>query len=259
MNQIADSAFLRRLLDLAEKADRQNYPTHTGFLTPIEQDQAEGYLKNQKIQYVIEGGYPEAERKICFIVPDGSNRAVAEPETVITALKIKSAIHRQAGGRGIKPLAHRDYLGSLLGIGIRRDQIGDIIVDDNHAVVLIQATILPLLQLELKTVGASTVSLESIAWSEIETKDRGGSIVRITAASMRFDKIAAAGFNVSRSDMTEWIRAGQVQLNWRAEPHPDRMLTIGDVISLRGYGRIRLLAEIGKSRKDRYILDLEKY
>lgn len=259
MSQLPDPAFLRRLEDLAAQADRQDYPTHTGFLTPVEQEQAAGFLRGRKIGCVIEGGYPEAERKICFLLPPGSPSDLAEPETALVAVLIKSAARRQASSLATHALTHRDYLGSLLGLGIRRDQIGDILVDDGQAIALVLATILPLLQLELQTVGAHPVSLETVALSDVQTKDRGGSVIRISVASMRFDKIAAACFQVSRTDMAEWIRAGQVQLNWRVDDRPDRLLSIGDVISLRGHGRIRLVAEQGKSRKDRHILELEKY
>ncbi len=259
MNQLPDPQFIRRLEDLANQADRQDFPTHTGFLTPVEQEQAAGFLKSRKIACLIEGGYPEAERKICIILPPGSSMDRAEIQTILVAIKIKPAAQRQTFHQLNKPLAHRDYLGSLLGLGIRRDQIGDIIVDENQATVLALSGILPLIQLELTTVGSQTVSHEKVSLAEVQQKDRGGSVLRITAASIRFDKIAAAGFQVSRSDMAEWICAGQVQLNWRIENRPDRLLSIGDVISLRGYGRIRLVAEQGKSRKDRHIIELEKY
>lgn len=256
---LPDKLALNRLEDLAEQARRHDYPTHTPFLTPVEQAEASAFLRARKIPHMLSGGYESAERKICFMLPSGWTEEQAEPETAIIALRIKTAAQRGQLGNLGKPLTHRDYLGSLLGLGIRRDQIGDILVDDNQATVLVLATIVPLIQIELNQVGANSISLETVPLSGLEIPDRGQAIIRITAASMRFDKIAAAGFNVSRTDMAEWIRAGQVQLNWRAEQRPDRLLTIGDVISLRGYGRIRIKEEQGKSRKDRHILVLEKY
>ena len=256
---IPDKLALNRLEDLAEQARRHDYPTHSTFLTPVEQTEAAGFLRARKIPHVFSGGYEAAERKVCFILPPGWSEEQAEPETTMIALRIKPAVQRgQPAGSG-KSLTHRDYLGSLLGLGIRRDQIGDLLVDDSQATALVLATIAPLIRLELNQVGANTVSVDSVPLSGLEIPDRGESIIRITAASMRFDKIAAAGFNVSRNDMAEWIRAGQVQLNWRPEERPDRLLAIGDVISLRGYGRIRIKEEQGKSRKDRHILVLEKY
>lgn len=258
MKSFSDPQFLRRLEDLADQADRQDYPTHTGFLTPAEQDTAAGFLKNRKIISQMAGGYVEAERKICIILPSGYTKEQAEPETILVAVKIKTALQRVQFGRS-QQLTHRDFLGSLLGLGIRRDQIGDILVDDGQAIAIIQAGILPLLQLELKSVGNQAVSLETVPLTFVEPKDSGGSLVRISVASMRFDKIASAGFSVSRSDMAAWIESGQVQLNWRAETRPDRLLSIGDVISLRGFGRIRIVSETGKSRKDRHLLELERY
>lgn len=256
---LPDKLALNRLEDLAEQARRHDYPTHTAFLTPVEQSEAANFLRARKIPHVLQGGYDAAERKVCFLLPTGWTDDQAEPETAIIALRIKPITKRGLASGSNSPLTHRDYLGSLLGLGIRRDQIGDILVDDSQATALIIATILPLIRNELNQVGANPVSVDTVPLSGLEIPDRGQSIIRITAASMRFDKIAAAGFNVSRNDMAEWIRAGQVQLNWRAEERPDRLLAIGDVISLRGYGRIRIKEEQGKSRKDRHILVLEKY
>jgi RNA-binding protein YlmH len=78
----------------------------------------------------------------------------------------------------------------------------------------------PLIQLELSSVGSRSVTIERIPLAGLAAPSREENLVRITAASMRFDKIAAAGFNISRTDMAEWIRSGQVQLNWRPETRP---------------------------------------
>jgi len=254
-----DKLALNRLEDLARQADQHDYPTHTGFLTPAEQTEAGTFLRARKIAHVLLGGYEGAERCVCVFLPSGWTAAEIEAETFMTALRIKPAVHRGLGGRSDAPLGHRDYLGSLLGLGIRRDQIGDILVDDGQAIALVLATIVPLIQLELSSVGSRSVTIERVPLAGLAAPVHEENLVRITAASMRFDKIAAAGFNVSRNDMAEWIRAGQVQLNWRPEMRPDRLLSIGDVISLRGYGRIRLKEEQGKSRKDRHILVIEKW
>ncbi|NCB00184.1 MAG: hypothetical protein EOM70_12530 [Clostridia bacterium] len=254
-----DKMALNRLEDLARQADQHDYPTHTGFLTPVEQTEAAAFLRTRKIAHVLLSGYEGAERCVCVFLPAGWTAAEIEADSFLTALRIKPAVHRGLGGRSDAPLGHRDYLGSLLGLGIRRDQIGDILVDDGQAIALVLASIVPLIQLELSSVGSRSVTIERVPLVGLAAPVQDQNLIRITAASLRFDKIAAAGFNVSRNDMAEWIRAGQVQLNWRPETRPDRLLSIGDVISLRGYGRIRLKEETGKSRKDRHILVIEKW
>lgn len=256
---IPDKMALNRLEDLARQADQHDFPTQTAFLTPAEQTEATAFLRARKIAHIWLGGYEGAERRACIFLPTGWTAEMIEPESFLTALLLKPAVHRGLGGRAESLPGHRDYLGSLLGLGIRRDQIGDILVDDRQATALVLPGIVPLIQLELSSVGSHAVTIERVPLAGLMIPEREQNLVRITAASMRFDKIAAAGFNVSRNDMAEWIRAGQVQLNWRPETRPDRLLSIGDVISLRGYGRIRLKEEVGKSRKDRHILVIEKW
>ena len=254
-----DKLALNRLEDLARQAEQHDYPTHTGFLTPAEQAEAGAFLRARKVAHGMIGGYEGAERCVCVMLPTGWTVSEIDAETFLTALSIRPAAIRGRSGRPDTPLGHRDYLGSLLGLGIRRDQVGDLLVEDSQAVAIVLASIVPLIELELATVGSCSVSVERVSLAGLVVPARESSLVRITAASMRFDKIAAAGFNVSRTDMAEWIRSGQVQLNWRSETRPDRLLSIGDVISLRGHGRIRLKEELGMSRKDRHIVVIEKW
>ena len=266
MAALPDKMALDRLEDLAEQARRRGYPTHTFFLTPTEQSEASAFLHRRKIPHILDGGLDDVERKVLFLMPDGwrddpDDTARVEPVVceTIAALKLSIPSGRFQSVSAKDHLSHRDYLGSLLGLGIRRDQVGDILVTDDGATVFVLATLLPLLLQEWTQVGAKPVHLEVIDLDSVAIVEREPELVRMTAASLRLDKIAAAGFHIPRTTMADWIRSGQVQLNWRVEQRPDAILKVGDVISLRGHGRLRLQAEQGKSRKDRHILQLERF
>lgn len=228
---------------------------HTRFLSPAEQTEADIWLNKKQIPHVFFGGYAEAERQVCFLVPEyqaDCGPTAAEKAEALAALRL------QAPARAAPP-SHRDYLGSLLGLGIRRDQLGDILVDGNEATVLVLASMADYIAGQLERIGSLPVKITSISLADIKAAERTFSSIRITVASLRLDKILAAGFGLPRTEAADLIRSGSVQLNWREELRPDQNVPVGAVISLRGSGRIRLAGEEGLSRKDRHILMIEKY
>jgi RNA-binding protein YlmH len=250
-----DNHLIDRLQDLAMQSTRQDCLTHTTFLTPAEQAEAIAWLRKNKNQFVLTGGYEEAERKVCFMLPSYLAGGGLPDEELNQTL---SAVNLQVSSFG-RQVNHRDYLGSLLALGIRRDQIGDILVQEHAAVVVVMNGIVPLIQRELTRIGSLSVKVLTMKLQDMVASDRPVESRRITAASLRLDKIAASGFGLSRTAMADLIRAGAVRVNWQEELRPDRDVPIGAVISLRGYGRIRLAEEQGRSRKDRHILIIERF
>jgi RNA-binding protein YlmH len=248
---------LERLHDLADQAADQGYLTHTRFLTPAEQTEAAIWLRKNRVRHVFHGGYEGAERQVCFLLPDYLDEANFDAAEVITALHL--ATPRSGRPTAGAALTHRDYLGSLLGLGINRDQLGDILVGEGEATVLVLASMVLFIENHLQQIGSLPVTMQPIALTAITVPARAFTTMRITVASLRLDKIAASGFGISRTEMADFIRSGQVQLNWVEEQRPDQPVPIGATISLRGHGRIRLASEEGLSRKDRHILVLEKY
>lgn len=262
---MADSRFLDRLRDLSRQASHQGIIVSTRFLSPAEQTEATIWLKKNRTPHTFFGGLPDAERKVCFILPDDLDVPgfPADPQDVLPAEEIAdtlTALRLSVQPRlGKEPPGHRDYLGSLLGLGIERDQMGDIIVDGQAATVLVLNRMAVFIQMNLTQVGSQSVQIEPVGLDEIKRGEQTVTTLRITVASLRLDKIVASGFNLSRTDAADIIRSGQVQLNWVVELRPDADVPIGATISLRGHGRIRLASEAGMSRKDRHILILEQY
>lgn len=251
---MADPHLIDRLRELAGQAAGQGFVTHTRFLSPAERQEAAGWLKKNRAAHAFSGGFPGAERQVCFLLPDylaDIELPDSEVEETIHALRLQCSPRVAAPG-------HRDYLGSLLGLGIRRDQLGDILVDGHAATVLALAAMAPFITSQLERVGSVAVTLETVALSSIVVPEKAVEELRITVASLRLDKVAACGFGLSRTETAELIESGAVQLNWQETLRPDQPVPIGSTISLRGHGRIRLAREEGLSRKDRHILILER-
>ncbi len=244
-----------RLADLARQAGDQGILKHTRFLTPAEQDIARIWLKKNRIRHAFNGGFAGAERQVCFLLPD--DQEDDGPDETDLAETI-GGLCLTAPAKQDR-LSHRDYLGSLLALGIQRDQLGDILVEENRAIVLVLASMAAFIKDSLEQVGSLPVKIEFMPLKDIKAPERRVTAIRITAASLRLDKIIAAGFGLSRADAADLIRSGAVQVNWREEQRTDREVPVGAVLSLRGRGRIRLAGEEGLSKKDRHILVLERY
>ena len=264
---MADPHLIERLRDLAAQARDQGYVTHSPFLSPAERAEAEIWLKKNRVPHLFSGGIAGAERQAVFFLPDymaymadtSAEAADAEESGIadivsdsIRALRLDTPARSEAPG-------HRDYLGSLLGLGIKRGQMGDIIVQDHAAFVIVLSGISGFLENHLERIGGQSVKITEVPLSSVSAPERDFESVRITVASLRLDKIAAGGFGLPRTETADLIRSGAVQVNWKEETRPDQSVPIGAVISLRGHGRIRLASEEGLSRKDRHILILERH
>ncbi|MDW7658876.1 MAG: YlmH/Sll1252 family protein, partial [Bacillota bacterium] len=163
-----ESHLIDRLQDLAMQSIRQDCLTHTTFLTPAEQAEAIAWLRKNQKHFIFNGGYEGAERKVCFMLPSYLSSSGLPDEELSQTL---SAVDLQVSTFG-RQVSHRDYLGSLLALGIRRDQIGDILVQEHAAVVVVMNGILPLIQRELTRIGSLSVQVQTIMLQNVVATDR---------------------------------------------------------------------------------------
>jgi RNA-binding protein YlmH len=156
-------------------------------------------------------------------------------------------------------LTHRDVLGALMGLGIERDTLGDILVASGTAKILATKTMAEFLLSNLTQIGAAAVHCEldelaSIAPREERTKD-----ITATVASLRVDSVAAAGFGMSRSRAAADIEADKLKLNWQSVKNASVTVGEGDILSLRGRGRVEIVEVRGKTKKGRVGVSLKRY
>lgn len=238
-----------RALDLAEQALEREVPVPTGFLDPREAEIVEGVLGSvPRVQYRSYGGYRQAERKRYLIFPD--YYLVDLLETPISALEIR--------GDFPEPPGHRMCLGALLGLGIDRSQVGDLLPQDNGFQVLVARELQSYIQANLTHVGRTRVSVDAIDFERLAVEPERVKEIRVTVASMRLDALAAAGFGTSRSKMAREIRAERVKLNWKLTTNPAAAVAEGDIISIRGRGRVHVESVEGETRKGRVAVVLKR-
>ncbi len=257
--------FYARLCDLERKAEG-GLVCHSSFLTPSEQFRAERYFstKGKKDEICFFGGYHAAERKQIFLLPEYiSSVAAGDREVLFEMLKedfAESAVALRITGSGFRTLTHRDYLGTLLSLGIERETLGDICVLDEHsAIVFCSREMESHILLSLTSIANDKVKVEREQADADMPSTKRYQAFTDTVASERLDCVVAALFNLSRDKAQNLIRAGAVEHNYEAASRTDAYVKADDLISARGYGKFVIRDISQATKKGRIRLFADKY
>ena len=246
---MTNEELIKRADDLAARAEKTGSVTHTVFLTPAEQYALRGFRPRADCRMVFSGGVDGAERQCAFFLPDWMDEGDFDPAETIRCIRITA--HFGAPG-------HRDYLGALLGMGVGREWIGDILIQDSVAHVLcIRSVEAPLPGIE--KVGRCGVKTAEIALSDVPVPERKVKEISFTVQSPRLDAVLSGLFHLSRTQAAARRRARDAGLAYPARRRPDAELRPGDIVSLRGYGKAEVKNLGGQSRKGRTYLSGEVY
>ena len=264
-------ALYARLEDLCLRADRGEL-CDTCFLSPRELYFARSYLSGKGIAYRAFGGYVEAERQRMYLLPDYLEGAGETKETdgasclgweqTLSEFGLESDVTvLRIVGSGYRVLTHRDFLGSLLGLGLERSVLGDLCVDaqGKEALVFCDTAIAPFIEWELTKVANDTVKVHRPASGEWTIPPRRWEEIRDTVASERLDCVVAALCGLSREKARETVCGGLVEVNFEGEERPDRAVAVPALISVRGFGRYRVRSLADRTKKGRLRLVAEKY
>ncbi len=239
-----------RAIDLAEQAIKTWEVVCTDFLAPpelMEVQQMFGRLT--EVHLLAWGGYPQAERVRVAIAR--ADLPLEPSQVAIAALDI-------SGNFLFDPASHRDFLGALLGTGIVREKVGDILVlGERGAQALVVPELVEFLQTSLQQVRSVPVKVQPIDLSELKVREPKKKEMTTVEASLRLDAIASAGFGMSRSKMADLIAAGDVRVNWKEVTQASYALKSGDLVAIRGKGRLEI-GDIAVTKKDRYRVHLTR-
>lgn len=247
-----DRILLTQIARKAETTEQKGYLTHTKFLDMHEHALASRLLREMGGRAQFWGGYDHAERQILFFLPDWMEILPQEgdvcPITVIRCLQQKG-----------DHLTHRDYLGSLMGLGLRRDGIGDILVGDHGADIFVLKEIAPYLLTQYTKAGRKHIQVEEISLNQLIIPEEKVTMLRDTVASMRLDAVTASLFRLSRAKAADAIRVGKVFVNQQECLRTDKEVQEKDRITLRGMGRGEVDAILGESKKGRIVVSLKRF
>ncbi len=255
--------FYARLDDLIKKA-RGGIVCHSSFMTPSESYKAEKYFeaKGNKDMICFFGGYFAAQRKQIFLLPEYISLSADEVNIfdMIEEDLDEAIVPLKISGSGFRNLTHRDYLGSILSLGIEREKLGDIcVIDNGSAIVFCSAEVVDFLLYELTSIGNDKVKVEKISVDKnMESMQKYQSFTD-TVASERLDCVVGALFNLSREKAQNLIKGGFVEFNYEIASKSDSRVDKNDIISARGYGKFIVRDLSQSTKKGRLRLFADKY
>ena len=267
-------AQLDRLLahvdELCDRAARGSF-THTSFLTPREAKHARLLLcrRGQWHRARLWGGYDGAERAVLLLFPDYVCDLIDKDEwhthpvgeLLMLAGEKDPIMPLSMRGSGYRTLTHRDFLGSLLSLGLEREVLGDIALDEqgHSATVFCTSRMAPYLVTSAERIGGDTVRVTETEVADGFDGGRRYQPVRDTIASPRLDCIVAALCNLSREVAQTAVRNGLVEVDYDCEDRPDHMVDIPCIVSVRGFGKFALRSLGAPNRRGRLPLMADKY
>lgn len=240
-----------KLVDFAGQALKNRKYRLSGFLTPFEQEMATTIANSlgDDLSVEFDGGFVGAERQ----------RAAFCHEDFAGTPAFEIAVIKAEWNGEFARLGHRDVLGSLLSLGVDRECIGDIIATKEFAKILVDRKMSDYFIANLKRIGDAGVETSLDDLTSIAPKEERVKEIRATVASLRADSIAAAGFGMSRSKMADEIAAEKVKLNWQTVKNAAQSVKQGDVLSMRGRGRLEVTEVRGQTKKGRIGVLLKRF
>ena len=241
-----EKILIRKINDLVNKSRKEFTVTYSHFLDPAQQ----ALLSRIEEFYGLisfEGGYEDAERRLCRIRTDEYQPDDGAPIALLSVAVTDTSAE----------ISHRDVLGSLMGLGIRRDMIGDIFAAGNTALFFCHQSVSEYVIINLTKIGRYKANVQSGSADMLPQPEMKKSTVNVS--SMRLDSLCGEGFGMSRTKAQELIRRGLVSVNWQPCDNVSRELCKGDRLSARGYGKLKIGSVTGTSKKGRLFVEIYRF
>ena len=238
---------LAHMDDISKKATKTGFAA-SRFLTPAQAVLVEQRFKKNHT-FTFDGGFNGAERtRAIFTNPDWGSY---ERDELFAALRFSY--------RAQDKLTHRDILGALMALGIKRDTLGDIICDDDSATLVCLPELGSYISESLTKAGRAGISASVISLDELPSREESLAIKTYNVASLRLDVVICAAFNLSRTKASALIAANRVSVNHQPCLHSSKELAEDTLISVRGMGRAKLIEVGGTSKKGRLFIQIGLY
>lgn len=196
----------------------------------------------------IFGGFEDSERVIIGFSPEFLE--LENSDFPLEVIKINYN-HKYS-----KSLTHRDFLGSILGLGISRTKVGDIIINQEDVFCFVDKEISDYLITNLLKVGSTSVTATKVDYKNYTFTLTTLKEKVITVSSIRLDTVLSSAFNISRAKSLSLIKAEKVFVNWISQTNSSKTLNEGDSVTLRGFGKIKINEIKGRTKKDKIILSI---
>ena len=246
-----DRLLLAKLWDKVSAGIRRSIPSNTCFLSPRELELARFLFGDEPGLHAF-GGYGEAERKmLCYLPEYLEENCLYDEDSPLVCL-------RATFFEGDTP-SHRDFLGALMGSGIAREAVGDICVGHGSCDFFVTAEMAPYVEQNFLSAGRTRLHLKRIPLREAQIPEPEVKIIKDTLASLRLDSVISSGFRIGRSLAAQHVSAGKAAIDGLPCEKPDKAITEGAKISVRGLGKIKLHTVGGNTKKGRISVVIHRY
>ena len=244
-----DKILVSRVIDAVTATMDKNIIRNTQFLNGHEINLAKKVADSFGVNYGFYGGYDEAERRMLVCYPD-----FLYPEDEDVPIKVIKACTKNKSR-----LSHRDYMGAVLNLGIKREKIGDIVVCDDCGYIFCTDDIADYIVAQIEKIGNCGVLLTVSDFTNVSVPPKKFKEITDSVNSIRLDAIVSAGTGLSRTEAANLISRGGVSVNWEIKDKNDYKPQEGDMLSVHGHGRILFYKIGGTSKKGRVFVTLRRY
>lgn len=250
MKSEQDKTLAARIIDAAAEVQKFYSPVFTDFLDPAQTYKAGRILSRfQDMEFIAMPGTEKCERNIMAVYPDYMIPSDIHPP--IEALRV-------TGNFKFENITHRDMLGAIMSLGIKREKTGDIILDGSEFYIYVSSDISYYIMVNLTKIKHASINCERVELCSVPEKADKYKIIKANVASLRLDSICSVGFGCSRTAISENIKTGGAKVNWEEERDLSRIVDPGDVISIKGKGRVILDSAGNETKKGRINITLKK-
>ncbi len=243
-----DRILVSHILDMISICEKSFQPKFSYFLDERQIILAESVMKEQKWDnYRMFGGYENASRKVLGVFPEYFETMGDFP---ISSLAFR---YRESD-----KLTHRDFLGVFMSKQIKRNMLGDIVVENGKTTAFVYDTVKPVLMSEISKIGSVGVKITEESADDLQVEqsftEKNG-----TVSSLRLDSIVSLAAGISREKSSNLIKGGGVSVMYSIAESPSFQINEGDTFSVRGFGKFIVFSVNGKTRKDRIHVTIKKY
>ena len=244
-----EKQFIDRVLDWMDRVENNYSVVTTYFLNPREVEILESLANKRELQIFSTQDIAQTELTKIIIAPEFYQLDVADFDLALLEILYAKKFYQ---------LKHSQILGSFLGqTGIRRSELGDIILSEGRAQVFVSKHLLESFQNNIKKIGSATVQFVEKPFEELIETEAASVMKVVLVSSMRIDKIIASTFEISRNLAVNMLQSRKVKLNYLEIEKKDFTVEQGDLISVRGLGRIKILRILGETKKGKQKIECE--
>lgn len=252
-----DKIILAQILDKIEFSKQREKLENTDFLDMYQISLVKSFLKKIEFSnYIFFGGFENSERKILIIYPDKYNQDMITKNYNKILKVIRIQLIEEERGK----LSHRNYLGGIVKLGMKREKVGDILVSDEGADIIVKEETAETLKNELATLTRfENAKFEIIEYQNLREQIIKVEEINIIVPSLRLDNFVSDLARTSRSKAVQIIDSERVFINGQNETKSAKQVKLGDVITIRGKGRFVVKEFSGSTRSGRTVVKIEKY